>query len=46
MFVNGESGYLIAPEAITSAYNDRSLTLSVSRHSDLFERERDVVHVS
>jgi hypothetical protein len=46
MFVNGDSGYLVAPEAITSAYNDRSLTLSVARHSDLFAREGDVVHVS
>lgn len=39
MYVNGESGYLVAPEEIASKYDDGSLRLDVEKHSDLYERE-------
>lgn len=39
MYVNSESGYLIAPEEIAKDYTDGSLHLENSTHSNLFETE-------
>lgn len=41
MYVNGESGYLIAPEDLASQYTDGSLYFSTHYHSDLFSEERE-----
>jgi len=41
MFINSDSGYLIAPEDIASKYNDGNhLSLSAEMHSSLFETEQ------
>jgi hypothetical protein len=39
MFINSDSGYLIAPEKIAADYDDGRLTLSVDQHSSLFQSE-------
>lgn len=39
MFVNGDSGYLVAPEEIAESYTDGSLYLEVEQHSRLFHNE-------
>lgn len=39
MFVNGGSGYLVAPEEIAQPYTDGNLCLRVATHSNLFETE-------
>lgn len=39
MYVNGDSGYLVAPEEIAEGYTDGSLHLSVDQHSSLFADE-------
>lgn len=41
MFVNGDSGYLIAPEEIAADYTDGSLNISVDQHSNLYARETE-----
>jgi hypothetical protein len=40
MFVNGDSGYLIAPEDLASKYTDGRLNLAVEKHSSLSYAER------
>jgi len=41
MFINSDSGYLIAPEVIASKYNDGNcLSLSAEMHSSLFATEQ------
>jgi hypothetical protein len=42
MYVNGDSGYLIAPEEIARHYTDGSLSLSLQKHSNLYYNEREV----
>lgn len=39
MYVNNDSGYLVAPEVIATGYTDGSLSLAVEVHSNLFNRE-------
>lgn len=47
MYINGESGYLIAPEDLAKHYTDGRLHLSVDEHSSLFTDERKVLtHVA
>jgi YD repeat-containing protein len=43
MYVNA-GGYLVAPENIAEQYTDGSLSLSVSQHSNLFSREKELVN--
>lgn len=43
MYINSDSGYLIAPEEIAGHYTDGSLSLSVSQHSSLFTNESKVL---
>lgn len=43
MYVNSESGYLVAPEEIAEGYTDGALYLSVEQHSNLFDREKKVL---
>lgn len=40
MYVNNESGYLVAPEEIASKYTDGGLCLEVPQHSDLHHIEQ------
>ena len=40
MFVNGDVGYLVAPEDIAARYTDGSLSLNVDKHSSLYSNER------
>lgn len=42
MFVNSDSGYLIAPEDIAAKYTDGSLYLEVDQHSNLFDTESNI----
>lgn len=46
MFVNNDSGYLIAPEDIATHYTDGSLYLEVDQHSSLFTTENPVKELS
>lgn len=46
MYVNNESGYLVAPEAIASRYDDGSLYLSTNAHSNLHLTERTLSDVA
>ena len=39
MYVNGEQGYLVAPEALAEKYTDGRLNLSVPQHADLYDTE-------
>jgi hypothetical protein len=39
MYVNGGTGYLVAPESLTARYADRDLSLEVPQHSHLFATE-------
>lgn len=39
MFVNSDSGYLVASEEIAEGYTDGCLSLRVSQHSNLFHQE-------
>lgn len=39
MYVNGDSGYLVASEDIAAKYTDSSLRLYTDEHSRLFDRE-------
>lgn len=43
MYVNGDSGYLIAPEEIATNYTDGSLSLSLSQHATLHTAEQRVL---
>lgn len=40
MYVNNESGYLVAPEELASKYTDGTLDIRTTPHSNLFEAER------
>lgn len=40
MYVNGDMGYLVAPEEIADAYTDGTLQLHTSTHSSLYSLER------
>lgn len=40
MYVNGGSGYLVAPEEIASRYTDGQLSLYVDQHSNLYDTEQ------
>jgi hypothetical protein len=40
MYVNGDAGYLVAPEEIAERYTDGDVSLSVAQHSDLFNTEQ------
>lgn len=40
MYVNSDSGYLVAPEEIADEYTDGSLRFSLSQHADLHDREQ------
>lgn len=44
MFINGDSGYLVAPEEIATDYTDGTLRLTVDQHSNLFRNERENVN--
>lgn len=46
MYVNSESGYLVAPEELASEYTDGSLSLSLSAHSNLYRDEKVLAHVA
>lgn len=39
IYVNSNSGYLVAPEEIAKNYTDGQLTLNIDDHSDLYRRE-------
>jgi len=39
MYVNGEQGYLVAPEALAEKYTDGRLSLTVPQHADLYDTE-------
>jgi hypothetical protein len=39
MYVNGNSGYLVAPEEIAARYTDGSISLDLNEHSSLYSRE-------
>lgn len=41
MYVNGEQGYLVAPEELAEKYTDGRLSLSVPQHADLYETEKN-----
>ena len=45
MYVNSDSGYLIAPEEIASNYTDGGLCLAVDVHSNLFNNEKVLANV-
>lgn len=40
MYINGESGYLVAPEEIASRYDDGTVSLRADVHSNLADTER------
>jgi hypothetical protein len=40
MYVNNESGYLVAPEEIAENYTDGAMSMSLQQHSALFHREQ------
>jgi hypothetical protein len=44
MYINGESGYLVAPEEIAKDYTDGRLVLTVDTHANLTEKE--LAHVA
>lgn len=47
MYVNGESGCLVAPEDIAAHYTDGQIRLSLAEHATLFDSEREVLsHVA
>jgi hypothetical protein len=49
MYINGECGYLVAPEEIATRYEDADLDLDIEAHSNLFDREtneRNISHVA
>lgn len=39
MYVNGDSGYLVAPEEIAAGYTEKSLSFDAPIHSDLHDTE-------
>jgi hypothetical protein len=39
MYVNGDSGYLVAPEEIADPYTDGSYSVSMLAHSSLYQTE-------
>jgi hypothetical protein len=41
MYVNGDSGYIVATEEVAQPYTDGSLSVSVTTHSTLFNDERE-----
>jgi hypothetical protein len=46
MYVNSESGYMVAPEEIADPYTDGDFELSLETHSNLYAREkREPAHV-
>lgn len=47
MFVNGDGGYLVAPEEIAKGYTDGTLSFSLNEHADLYDFERmELTHVA
>lgn len=47
MYINGNQGYLIAPEEVAAPYTDGSLHLSLADHSNLHTNEqREIVHAA
>lgn len=40
MYVNGEAGYLVAPEEIAKNYTDGALNLYLDEHARLYDREQ------
>ena len=40
MYVNSGSGYLIGPEELVAPYTDGRLSISMQKHSSLFELEQ------
>lgn len=44
MYVNNESGYLIAPEEIAGDYTDGAISISTEIHPNLFENEREDIN--
>lgn len=44
MYINDDSGYLVAPEELAESYTDGSLSLDLADHSNLYERERARAH--
>lgn len=40
MYVNNDSGYLVAPEEIAETYTDGRLRLSLAQHANLYEQEQ------
>lgn len=45
MYVNSDCGYLVAPEDIADQFTDRSIYISVSQHSNLFNEEQAAQYV-
>lgn len=46
MYVNGEQGYLVAPEDIASKFTDGGLSLELDPHSNLFDDEQNTITAS
>lgn len=46
MYVNGDSGYIVAPEEIAEDFTDGSLSLSVDQHSHLYHSEKGLANVA
>jgi hypothetical protein len=40
MYVNSDSGYLVAPEEIAEPYTDGRYSVSMDQHSDLYYQEQ------
>lgn len=46
MYVNNDSGYLVAPEEIASKYTDGSVEVDLSQHSSLYAREMSTLYAA